>query len=735
MSILQPSYQMPTGDEHGPTKEIGYSTIYPMQWSIWSSDQDEDVPELRWPMSIRTYSRMRSDTQLSALLLAVNLPIQRRRWIIDPNNARDEVVFDVASSLGLPIKGSDDPPPRSFGFNHNDHLRHSLLALVYGFMFFEQVGFANPVHELRWTLQKLAPRMPQSISYVDVAPNGDLLGIRQWPRMGEPMGGLPISEQVLAPYIWQREGANWLGRSMLRECYKNWVIKDRMIRVDAIKNERFGIGIPQATAPQGASREVIQRYAAMAQASRADATSGVGLPNGASIGVEGIRGTLPDTLATIHYHDEAMARRFLAMFVELGTTQTGSRALGEAFVDFFTMSIEAISTWHASTTNQYVISDMVDWNYGPEETVPLLTWDEDPESRMDAADLVQLIDAGVIVVDAELRSWITDRWGLPDPGPGTPDPGTPDPPGPSSSTAGVPATNPNEPAQPATGTPAGATRRHRQRRRSAAASSQTVNDARIGHREPNEHEVRAAANFSQIQAEWADATKTLVDKFKKDVRSKQVDELKTAVKAAATSGNIKDLASVSATTTGNTVISEAMTKMMEQAVTTAKAEAAAQGIDMATIDVADLTTQMGSTAEVVAELLARALSTSAATQALNRYGVTNLAPDEVANGVEDHLNQLTDAYLYDQLGGALTQAQNAGRLQVMGQAPGTYYASELLDENTCEACSAEDGTAFTTIDAAAASYPTGGYSECYGGPRCRGTIVAVYDEGNTQEGT
>jgi hypothetical protein len=31
---------------------------------------------------------------------------------------------------------------------------------------------------------------------------------------------------------------------MLRPLYKYWLLKDRMLRIDAIKNERFGAGIP-----------------------------------------------------------------------------------------------------------------------------------------------------------------------------------------------------------------------------------------------------------------------------------------------------------------------------------------------------------------------------------------------------------------------------------------------------------------------------------------------------------
>ena len=453
--------QMRTGTEDGPSSpisEIGYPQSIPITWSMWSSDMEEYTADLRWPNSIKIYHQMRTDAQIFALMSAITLPIRSSRWVIDPNGSRDEVVQVVANAMGLPIKGQEEPAPRSrLRFDHDEHLEHALLALIYGFIFFEEVGdiVTGPGGSLMWQLTKLAPRMPQSISKINLDPVGELLSIAQYPRTGDPRDGLVIPASSLAPYVWGKEGANWLGRSLLRPCYRHWLLKDRLIRVDAMKNERFGMGIPVATAPMGATRETVMQYASMARAARGDAQSGVGIPNGAKMSVEGINGTLPDILASINYHDEQMARSFLAMFLGLGQATHGSRALGESFVDFFKMSVDATAGWYKARTNKHVIEDIVDWNFGIDENAPLVTWDEDPESRMDATDLVALIDAGAIVVDEELRTWITDRWGVSDPGPNTPVP-----PGPSPAVQTVPAPLPGEKI-PALPPGAAAARAHR----------------------------------------------------------------------------------------------------------------------------------------------------------------------------------------------------------------------------------------------------------------------------------
>jgi hypothetical protein len=65
--------------------------------------------------------------------------------------------------------------------------------------------------------------------------------------------------------------------------------------------------------------------------------------------------------------------------------------------------------------------------------------------------------------------------------------------------------------------------------------------------------------------------------------------------------------------------------------------------------------------------------------------------------------------------------------------PKYIYASELLDNNTCAACAGIDGTQYENVDDAERDYPGGGFTDCAGGERCRGMLIAVY--GETEPGT
>lgn len=80
----------------------------------------------------------------------------------------------------------------------------------------------------------------------------------------------------------------------------------------------------------------------------------------------------------------------------------------------------------------------------------------------------------------------------------------------------------------------------------------------------------------------------------------------------------------------------------------------------------------------------------------------------------------------------VSNAHGAGRIHAGGLLPraSLVYASELLDGNTCRACSRIDGTEYATEEEARADYPLpeGRYVRCEGGPRCRGTLVRVWAE-------
>ena len=103
------------------------------------------------------------------------------------------------------------------------------------------------------------------------------------------------------------------------------------------------------------------------------------------------------------------------------------------------------------------------------------------------------------------------------------------------------------------------------------------------------------------------------------------------------------------------------------------------------------------------------------------------AATDVIDGVRAYVGGLSDRPIRDAIGGALTRAQNLGRLAVYaGPKPAAWQvrmiADETLDTRTCAPCRAIDGTELPTPEAAMLAYGGAGYLYCLGGERCRGTV-------------
>lgn len=392
-------------------RESGYAAVPGGSndwWQVGALD-DETTPELRWPDNLPVYDAMRKqDAQVGSVLRAVTFPIRSTTWRIERNGASDEVVNHVSRDLGLPIKGQQDiAPGRMRGrFSWSTHCRHALLMLPFGYMPFEQVYSIDEATGLAH-LRKLGPRMPRSIAKFNVARDGGLISLEQHP-IGFSTNNIVLPVSRLVMYVHEREGGNWQGQSLLRQAYKNWLLKDRILRTQTMSIDRNGMGVPVYTAsdtedPKKAQAE-IDAGTDLAAAVRAGDDSGASLPHGAELELKGVTGQLPDAQRPIQYHDEQIARAVLAHFLNLGT-QTGSWALGSTFADFFTQSLTAVAQEVADITTAHVVEDLVDINWGTDEPAPKIVFDDIGSNAAALALAIRaLVDAGVLTPDEGLEA-------------------------------------------------------------------------------------------------------------------------------------------------------------------------------------------------------------------------------------------------------------------------------------------------------------------------------------------
>ncbi|NKV95308.1 DUF935 family protein [Rhodococcus hoagii] len=396
--------------------EVGYVVANPD--AGYRAIDVEDVPELQWPQCLKTYDSMRrQDAQVRTVLKAVTLPILATPWRLDPAGADPEVVADIGEQLGLPIVGSEGEkasPRRLRRFSWSEHLRMALLSLPFGAMFFEQVVEFDP-EVRRYRLRKLAPRMPATLADIKVARDGGLVAIEQRPPGGTQVfrasdaGRIPIPVDRLVAYVHEREGSNWGGESMLRAAYKNWLLKDRLLKLEALTIERNGMGVPVYTNPENASPTDIEKGRRMANAYRAGDGSGASLPHGSDLTMKGVTGQLPDPRPAIEYHDAQIGRVALAHFLNLDG-QGGSYALASTQADLFTTAVKSVAEMIRDAANRYIVEDLVDWNFGETVAAPQIVFDEISESSLSVATALRtLVDAGVIIPDRSLEEQVR-RW-------------------------------------------------------------------------------------------------------------------------------------------------------------------------------------------------------------------------------------------------------------------------------------------------------------------------------------
>lgn len=679
-------------------------------WNRVLNDAMETVPDLLYPESVTTYGRMRTDAQLTAVLNAYTLPLRQAPKYVDPAGCRAEVVKLVADDLGLPVLGKEDKPgpARRRGVDFQDHFRVALLNLIFGHMPFAQ---RYEIVNGQARLVELSERMPSTIAEIQVSDDGKLTGALQY---GEK-DAIPVKDLVW--YVHDREGSAWQGRSMLRSAYGPWLFKHESMRVLATSNRRFGMGVPIVNAPAGASGQEIEQAKLLAAAIRVGDQSGVGLPDGFTLALQGITGSTPDTLGFIRYLDGQMAQMALASVLNLDASPNGSRALGDTFVNLLLTSLNAIGDEMAAVLTRLAVQ-MVDYNWGEEENAPrIVIADAGSRPEITAEALVALMGSGAVTPDDELEAWVRERWTLPEkPDEPEPDP-MPVPPVPLDPSADPEAIPPGSTA--GQGAPVAARRRGR-RTRAMKATAQS-------RRQLTTVEAASSVDPDRIDQQWSSQLDYLIRNWSTISRAQRM-ELTEQVQAAVTDDKIDALAELAVDSADAAVmLADAMVAMADDAADEMKREAKDQGVTVTGEEIDE--DRLMETAAAVAALISTSYATSAGREALRIWAPGVSTGAEVADGVDDHMKSLSDSYLRDQLGNALSMAQNQGRQAVLAAAPpAKYFASEVLDTNTCKDCRAIDGQEFVDMDQAEEAYASGGYRLCQGRLRCRGIVVAVWDD-------
>lgn len=408
MSVAERGYAHDT-KTHMVTSTAGVVT--------WARPSGEDNWELRWPNSIRMYSKMlREDSQAKSVLRAVTQPILRTTWRLDANGADPAVVQAIAEDLDLEVIGEPGNTPVARNprrVSWSAHLERALKwALTYGHAYFELVwDDASQTDDGLTHLRKIAPRHPDTITGINIARDGGLVSIEQAGIDGKDIV-LPVKDLLV--YRHDDDGDDWVGQSMFRAAYKHWRLKDQFLKLEAMVLDRNGMGVPVMKVNEFAGPDALQRGEEIVQGLRAGDAAGAVIGSGDDLKIQGVSGQLVSPREAIAYHDSQIARTALAHALNLDG-KGGSYALAEVQMDLFFQSLNMIADQVANTANQYLIRDMVRMLTGDEKgPFPKLMFDAiEAKKSYTPQDLAAMKQAGLIFAGPDTEAHLRRVGGLP----------------------------------------------------------------------------------------------------------------------------------------------------------------------------------------------------------------------------------------------------------------------------------------------------------------------------------
>lgn len=381
---------------------------------LYELDDPEDLQGWnRW----RTYGHMRrEDPSVRSNLWLYKLPIKGAEWSVVPYS-EDGIDQEIADAIrwNFGLDGQDGYLDLSW----RNSIGQALLNLDFGTMFEEIIWDENAVpwvrpdgqEKLLLPITRLAPRYPATVSKIDLDPRrGGISALEQNLPNTKPIPG-----DRLAAYPLERGSGSFLSESMLRPMYAAYKLKRNAMVAHGIAYDRWAVGLPVTTYPQGggpgAKREA-ERMGRNARSHERATVTHEGGNSGWGFRIE--TATVQEPIQMLRYYDQQMSLAALSFFKDLGTTDTGSRAVAEFQVEPFYLALDSVANDVAEERRRKVWRRFVDVNYGPEYEVPKLR-----VSRLMAKNLAtlatilaQLTAAGFSFTDRDTQNDIRDELDL-----------------------------------------------------------------------------------------------------------------------------------------------------------------------------------------------------------------------------------------------------------------------------------------------------------------------------------
>lgn len=391
---------------------------YPDEYSIES--------ELRDPVRrMMTFEEMGNDDAIASAITARTQDILSANWLLQSKDKSDlgtqikefceDNIYPVLDSalrwLGAgPIQYGTAQVEPVFAYNDRPFVSQINRGKV-------QRPTRAPADGVRRIyLQKLSHIRQRTVWTFKIDQNGNLTFVTQYVFDGNSFREIPIPPEKLLLRVYDQQGSDFWGVPPMRRCYKAWKFKTQYERLNLLHHDRFGVGIPVVTEPEGgftiAERDLVLKWMV---AIRAGATNAGSLPRNAKFEIVTANGQMSSAaLDFVKMYGLQINKVFSTQQNELGSTQTGARAVGETFDQQRQGVIQADCEDIANVLNPLMVK-IVDINFGPQQEYPGFA----PSQRIKpkatfAADIISLSSAGFVHPRVEDEVFIRDVYEMPE---------------------------------------------------------------------------------------------------------------------------------------------------------------------------------------------------------------------------------------------------------------------------------------------------------------------------------
>lgn len=400
------------GPSRGDFSELGHTGRSQYSTVLF----DDYNPDMTGPKAIQTFDKMRKgDATVRTSLRIIKAPLMAAQWYVQPaSNSEEHKLHAQFIDYNL----------HSMSKTFEQVLWEALLSLDFGYYVFEKVfeprmwrpEYDRARERLVFCWKKLGPRHPKTTIRWEFDNHG---GVSRLVHNKNPDGyeEQPIDIDKLLIFTIDEEAGNPEGISLLRSAYKHWYYKENLYKVDAIQKERHGIGIPDGELPPNFTQQDKKLMNEMLSNLRTNEKAFVTRPPGFKVGFLELQGQPVDVLASAQHHDVEILKNVMAQFLNLGTEESGSRAVGQGQMEMFVKSIRYVADIIRGVFNKWAIPQLIDYNFEtdvyPELRVRRIG--ENADWRALSVAVRNFVETGVFTPTPELEGWMADYMDFPMP--------------------------------------------------------------------------------------------------------------------------------------------------------------------------------------------------------------------------------------------------------------------------------------------------------------------------------